>query len=199
MRATRFIYLAAGLLVLAGCWQKSVYPFYTSRDLAPDGNLVGTWEEAKESDDKQRWVFKQADAQSYGLEIVDSKENKRPYLAHLFKFEGQRFLDVVPPPDRQVSAIPAHHLFRLSEVSSTLKIAPLNPEWIAEYLKTSPTALQHIKTPDPEHPEDREKDEFILTADTQALQSFLRKHLDEEKLFVEPDTFNKVGEKAAAK
>lgn len=199
MKMITLMFVAAGTLLLTGCWQKSVQPFYTSRDIAPDEKLIGAWENSESSqDDRQRWLFKQASPQNYTLDLSDSKGNKQQYVAYLFKFEGRRFLDIVTQ-ERSLSTIPAHHLFRISELSGTMKIAPLNTGWVGDYLKENPQALQHIKVSDPEHADDREKDEIILTADTTALQSFLRKHLDEEKLFADADTLTKVPEKAAVK
>ncbi len=191
--------VTAGALLLSGCWQKSVQPFYTSRELAPDEKLIGQWENLEASpEDRQHWLFKQAGPENYTLQLSDSKGNKQSHVAHLFKFEGQRFLDILTQ-ERGISVIPAHHLFRVSELGSTMKIAPLSTEWIHDYLKESPKALQHVKITDPEHPDDREKDEFVLTADTAALQTFIKTHLDEAKLFVDPDTLTKVTEKASAK
>ena len=37
---------------------------------------------------------------------------------------------------------------------------------------------------DPEHRDDRDKDEIVLTADTKALQKFVREHLNDEDFFV---------------
>lgn len=199
MKMRTFLSVATGALLLTGCWQKSVQPFYTSRDIAPDEKLIGKWENLEASpEDRQHWLFKQASPENYALEISDSKGNKQNYLAHLFKFESQQFLNIVTQ-DRGISTIPAHHLFRISELGSTMKIAPLNTGWIRDYLKESPKALQHVKIADPEHPDDRDQDDFVLIADTVALQSFIRTHLDEDKLFADSDTLTKVTKKDAAK
>jgi hypothetical protein len=191
MKTTTLFGLALVALLTGGCWQKSLHPFYTTQDLASDEKLVGTWKDVdQEEDKKNRWIFTTA-GKGYDLDIRDEEDKSYRYTAHLFKFEQQRFLDFVPR-DRQVSGIPAHHLFRIDELGSTLKMSPLNPEFIAEWLKKNPAALQHMRVPDPDNPDDRDKDEYILLADTKALQKFVREQLKEPKLFADPTTLKRV-------
>jgi hypothetical protein len=42
------------VVLLTGCWQKSVYPFYKDKDVYFDEKLLGTWREDK-SDDPASW------------------------------------------------------------------------------------------------------------------------------------------------
>lgn len=181
--------------LLAGCWQKSLNPFYTAADLAFDSKLAGSWKEKKESSDGkeekgQDWTFTAGPDKGYKLEIEDGDETHR-YDAHLFKLDGHRLLDIVPT-ERTVSTIPAHNLFRVIEIGPTLQLAALNPDWVHKWLRKNPGALAHVAVVDPEHRDDREKDELVLTAETKALQKFLREHWSDADLFTGPVVFKAV-------
>lgn len=179
-------------LLLAGCWQKSVNPFYTAKDLVAEPKLSGTWKEQKQNahENKMIWTFNDATSLRHDLTIRDDKD-KHTYDAHVFRLDGARYLDLLPSRPREVSQMPVHHLFKLEEVGETLKIAPLNIEWVQTWLRKNPGALAHTAVVDPENRDDREQDELVLTADTKALQSFLRKHAKEEKFWGKTVTFGR--------
>ena len=196
----------SGLLLsaclLAGCWQKSLNPFYATADLAFDAKLAGSWKEKKESanesDEKgMLWTFTTGPEKGYKLEIQDGDE-KHPYVAYLFKLDGHRMLDLMPA-ERAVSTIPAHNLFRVMELGPELRLTMLNPDWVHKWLRKNPTSLAHIAIVDPENRDDREKDELVLTADTKALQKFLREHWDDADLFTGPVSFKRMSDGAAEK
>lgn len=179
-------------LLFAGCWQKSVNPFYTAKDLVSEPKLGGTWTERKANADEKKmvWTFNDATPLRFDLTIRDDDE-KHTYEAHVLRLDGARYLDLLAARPREVSTLPVHHLFKLEEVGETLKIAPLNIEWVQEWLRKNPTALAHAAIVDPEHRDDREQDELVLTADTKALQSFLRTHAKEEKFWGKTVTFGR--------
>src|SRR5215210_6049890 len=100
--------LLLAALLLAGCWQKSLNPFYTATDLIFDAKLAGSWKEYKGENNEggNIWKFSDADAatKTYKLEIADGDE-KQTYDARLFQLDGQRLLDIVSR-ERGVSTIP---------------------------------------------------------------------------------------------
>jgi hypothetical protein len=176
-------------MLMAGCWQKSVHPFYTTKDLVAEPKLSGTWKEQKDGDEdnKMMWTFNDATALRFDLTIRKGDE-KQEYDAHVFRLEGARFLDIMSR-NREASTLPMHHLFKLEEAGATLKIRALNTEWVQTWLRKNSNVLAHMTIVDPEHRDDREQDELVLTADTKALQSFLRMHLKDEEFFAKPMTF----------
>jgi len=169
-------------VLLAGCWQKSVQPFYTAGDVIAEPKLAGKWTEQKESDDRMTWTFTDAGDKRWNV-LVQSKDEKYEFEGRVFKMGNDRFLDLVGKVSG-VSTIPAHHLFRIVELGSELKMTGLNTDWVKKWLKKNPSSLAHIVAPDPEHRDDRDSDEYILTADTKALQKFVREHLNDEDFFV---------------
>ena len=188
---TKLIALAvvAAALMLTGCWQKSVSPFYTAKDLVSGPKLAGTWREAKDSndssdDDRMTWTFTNAGEKRFDLGLQDKNE-KHGFEAHLFTLGEDRFLDL-ESKTRAVSTVPAHHLFKVIELTPDLKLSALSIDWVQKWLRNHPGALAHIAVADPEHRDNRDKDELVLTADTKALQKFVREHLNDEGFFDEP-------------
>jgi hypothetical protein len=184
--------LLLATLLLAGCWQKSVHPFYTPKDLITEPKLGGTWTEQKKNPDekKMQWTFNDATPLRFDLVIRDGEE-KHPYDAHVFRLDGARYLDLQTAGPREVSKMPVHHLFKIEEVGETLKLTPLDINWVQKWLRKNPNALAHVAIVDPEHRDDREQDELVLTADTKALQSFLRTHSKDEDFWGETVTFKR--------
>jgi hypothetical protein len=171
--------------LLAGCWQKSVNPFYTAKDLIAEPKLAGTWTEGKEPDgNRTTWSFTDAGEKRFDLAIQDKNE-KHEFDARLFKIGDERFLDL-EAKGRGLSTIPAHHLFCVLAIEPELKLAMLNTDWVQKWLRNHPGALAHIAVVDPEHRDDRDKDELVLTADTKALQNFVHEHWKDEDFFTEP-------------
>jgi hypothetical protein len=157
-------------------------------DLTTDPALAGVWQEppdANDPNDKDRplWEFVPADGKRFDL-VIRNSEERHAYDAFVFKLGADRYLDLAST-ERPPSGIPAHHLFKVISVSPNLQLAALNPDWVRKHLQQK-ASLAHIMVPNPEHRDDRDQDELVLTADTSALQRFIREHKDEEKFFVEP-------------
>jgi hypothetical protein len=141
-------------LLGAGCWQKSLNPFYIAQDLAFDPKLVGSWDEQKEDPNEKgdTWIFTKSGEKQYELEMVDADKNARHYDARLFTLDQHRLLDLMSR-ERSISSIPAHHLLAVDQADGSLKLRLLSREWIAEWLKEHPDALRHITVHDPEKPD----------------------------------------------
>jgi hypothetical protein len=168
-------------VLLAGCWQKSVHPFYTASDVIAEPKLAGKWTEDKDSEDKMVWTFTPAGEKRFNV-TAQNKDEKYEFEGHVFRLGNDRFLDLEGKA-RGVSTIPAHHLFRIVELGNELKLRGLNTDWVEKFLKTNSNALAHIRVSDPEHRDDRNKDELVITADTKALQKLVREHMNEEDFF----------------
>jgi hypothetical protein len=170
--------LVAVSVVLSGCLVTSVCPFYTDKDLTFDKALVGSWTNAKEAG--EQWKFEKHGENAYQVTYTSNDKKTSNIQAHLFKIGAQTFLDflgqdirddVQPPP------IPAHMLLRVDQLSPSVKLTPLDYEWLTKWLDRNPKDLRHhiIRTGD--NPDDTR---LVLTADTAELQQFIVKHLKTE-------------------
>lgn len=173
--------LAALSMLLAGCWQKSLHPFYHEKDLAYDAGLEGIWKDNPDQEKTATWTFSAAGDKKYKLNIVDGDLNA-DFEARLFVLEGEKYLDLYSVK-RSLSEIPVHHLLRIEREGDSFSAKILNLEWVQQWVRENPSKLSHLRVPDPEHPDDRDKDEIVLAATTEQLQKFILEHRQKEKFF----------------
>ena len=173
MKMRYLVSLAGCALVLTGCLVTSVYPFYTARDVVFDPALAGSW--TNSTDERERWEFAAVKTNNYTLTYV-AKDSTNVMQATLFKLNDNLFLDlftsemndeVQPPP------IPSHFLFRVMQMKPTLKMAPMDYEWLGKLLTDNPAALRHHVVRGGKESND---ERLVLTADTAELQKFIVKH-----------------------
>ena len=191
---TRLIALAglAAAIFLTGCWQKSVYPFFKDKDVFFEEKLIGSWREAdKQGDEGTTWTFEKGEsANAYKVHIAD-KETKLDSDGRLFKLGETKFLDL-HSRNRGVIDMPAHALFRVKELGDTFKLQMLSPGWFKNQLQLHPKEIENIFVSDPEHPDDVDKGEFVLTAPTDEVQKYLLAHINDEGFWEEPGELKKV-------
>jgi len=194
-RETKSIVLAAlAIAVLfTGCWQKSVYPFYKDKEVFFEEKLIGTWREAdKTADEGATWVFEKAEAPNVFKVKITAKDTQ-PFDCdgRLFKLGETKFLDM-HSRNRGIVDMPAHALFRVRELGETFKFQMLSPGWFKSRMQLHPKEIPNVFTSDPEHPDDVDKGEFVLTADTDRLQKYVLEHLNDEGFWEEPGELKKV-------
>lgn len=166
----------AVLVVLAGC-VPSLHPLYTDGDLVFDPALVGEW---SEKHSKEKWIFTKSGEKEYRLVYIDDEGKEGKFIVHLVKAEGRQFLDLFPEdPDLKENdfykchLLPIHTFMRIEQIEPTLRMVPLNPDWIKKFLQDHPDAIQHEKV----------DDGILLTAKPKELQAFLIKHEKTEDAF----------------
>jgi hypothetical protein len=177
MKKQLFAMAAASAAILTGCVLTSVHPFYTSNDVVFEPSLVGQWTNGQQAN--ERWTFEKEGQNSYLLTYVVGDDTS-VVQAHLFKLSGQMFMDIAgqeqewktqPPPT------PSHLLLRVTQLSPTVQMVPLNHDWLKALLEKDPRVLHHelIKGPKPED------SRVVLTGETAELQAFLRKNLKNDE------------------
>lgn len=158
---------------MTGCLVTSVHPYYTSKDIFFQPTLLGQWTNTTEA--KERWTFEKLGQHSYKLVYV-SGGNPATLEVQLFRLGGETFLDlaslekqcdVAPPP------VPSHLLLRVLALSPSVRLAPLNNDWLKGLLEREPKTLPHILVG-----EKSDDMRVVLTADTAELQQFVLKNLN---------------------
>ena len=172
--------LAAAALLLTGCWQKSLYPFYKDKDVIFDESLLGDWTEvAKDKEKPAKWTFTKGELPNVSRLHIEDGDSRLELDARLFKIGENRYFDFYSR-GRSVNEIPAHHLLRVNELGTALKMQILDMGWVKKWVSEHPNALPSVRTPDPENPTDEDKVEFVLAADTERLQKWVLEHQNEE-------------------
>jgi hypothetical protein len=175
-----FFYLLAG--ILTGC-VPSLHPLYTNKDLVFEEKLLGTW--SNDSDHKQIFEFARAgndpNGREYTMVYTDGGGKKGEFRAKLGKLNGTMFLDLFPGKlECQTSEfynlhfLPAHTFMKIEQIEPVLKMATMKSDKMEEMLKDDPNLIKF---------EDLEEREFVLTASTEELQEFMKKHANDEDLF----------------
>ena len=188
--------LGAALTLLSAC-VPSVNPFYSSGDTLCDPRLLGEWREKGKADGTPTWFFETGEDKSYKLTVTEDKGKQGVFNAHLFKLQGELFLDILPSdckfdPEQAdlvgFALFPGHLLLRVSRVEPSLMLAFCDYDWVDHHLEENPAALAHH----------REGKRLLLTAGTPDLRRFVLAHLREGELFKPADEFVRTADSAVA-
>ncbi len=177
MKVLPIVVLSATALVLGGCVVTSVYPFYFEKDVAFEPALVGDWKKASKPD--EHWKFEQAGGNGYRI-TSESQGHITLFQGHVFKLHGQTFLDLTSgdwTDAIQPEPVPSHFLAHVMQLTPTIKLLPMNYDWLKELVAKDPKAIRHVVVRNGEKPENYR---IVLTADTAELQRFIVKHLGTE-------------------
>ena len=174
------------LLGIAGCIP-SLFPIYNEHDAVVRDQILGRW---TSDDQSQTWTFTKGDKHAYQLQFVEKEGRQASFVARLTEINEVLFMDLYPrrsgepkPGLYNLHVISAHTFYRLELDQDSLSLAFLDPRWLKKYHNEHPGQLSHT----------RHDESVLLTADTQELRRFVRKHLDTDGAFTKPFTLKKAG------
>ena len=178
--------IIAFIAALIGGCVPSWNALFTEKDLIFDAKLVGTFD----GDDGETWEFAKDGDKKYKLTYTD-KEGKATFDAHLLKIQDRQFLDVQLDEKgyeglklnalAKMTMVPARIFLRVDEIGGSLKMAAVNPDWLAKHLEKNPKAIAHLQR----------SEMLFFTAETKDLQAFVIKHVEGEALFGGPFTLKR--------
>jgi hypothetical protein len=154
---------------------------------------LASWREPdKSADEGTTWVFDKSETPKvYKIKITAKDTQPFECDGRLFKLGESKFLDL-HSRNRGIVDMPAHALFRVLEIGESFKLQALTPGWFKDRMQVHPKEIANIFVADPEHPDDVDKGEFVLTANTEALQKYLLEHLKDEGFWEEPGELKKL-------
>lgn len=188
--------------LLGGCVPiVSLHPLFTSEDLVFDEKLIGTWVEDA-NDPNDAWRFTRLDEASagwatdriadeidkvYRLDITDDGAHRGSLVACLVKLGDQRFLDVFADklpsgqddiektklPFNAFFLLPTHTFIKVEVIADKLTLRLTDDEGFKALLEAHPNAVKSEMCDDTP----------VLTASTKALQAFVTKYANDERLF----------------
>lgn len=166
------------LLSLSAC-VPSLHELYTEKDVVFEAKLLGEWLDTQPNS-KSTLVFTKEGDNGYKVVSAEPSE-KSSLIAHLVKLGDKLFLDVNGDPslDCNTSALSVHMFFYVSQISPTLRICAVDPNWLKGFVEKNPATIKH---------EIVDKD-VVLTASTKELQSFLLRHLNTKGAFTDPNEY----------
>ncbi len=176
------------VVFLAACIP-SVNPLYTNDTTVFRDELLGAWKEKPDSEDS--WIFTRKDDNVYTL-VIQEKDGPSTFEARLVKLGEHLFLDLFPTEEPlkdtrlggmyRVALIPGHLILKV-KLGKTLEIQMLHPDRFTEFLGENPKALA-FGLPEKERP--------VITASTEDLQKFFKKHAETARLWGDPGVLQKI-------
>lgn len=169
---SRLALLAAAVLLNTGCWVYSLHPLVEPKDSLSEPTLTGTWE--REGEDKGTLTITPADP-GYQVEYLDKKDGKTSKLrGALIQLGPNRFLDLDPhdnaleglPEPVKAHLLPAHSFWKVTLSGDTLRLTPINAEWMEKGVKAKRLVIAHEMI-------DRE---VVLRAATPELRRFVQRY-----------------------
>ena len=179
MRMAKML-IAIGLLaLLAGCEPTlSLHPLYTGKDLVFQTELLGSWVGGGDGD-KTTITFQKSGENAYELFFMGEGTAGKHFEARLAQVGRYLFLDVSPKEldtkddFYKMHLIPVHTFYRVRVEGDLLQINYLDDDWVKKLTAARATDIsQEILD-----------GEVVLTAPTEALQSFVLMHAEDEEAF----------------
>lgn len=209
MKAKQILFYSLAAL-LGGCVPVlSLQPLFTRQTLVFDEQLLGTWvDDANEPD--LSWQFaplEPAEAERlpneleglaekvYRLKLRDNEDRQGAFLAVLVNLDGKLFLDVLvdrfPSGQEDIEEmalfynafffVRAHTFIRVDAIGGQLKLRLTNDDAFQKLIEAEPNAISSVSV----------DERIVLTAATPALQAFVTKYADDERVFADEVTLER--------
>jgi hypothetical protein len=178
-------------LMMSGCLVSSLHPFYKMKDKIFDEALIGNWLDT----DSAVWIIqpnKTTDAfmaperidSTYSIKYYEDKDALSYLQATLFVLNGQKYVDFYPDPDEEhcdsemtsIHHIPVHTLARMQFNKDTMMFFWFGEEWLNELFENNRVRIDHETISI-----DSDYHSNILTAETDDLQKFILKYMNDKK------------------
>jgi hypothetical protein len=193
MNKLKFLFLIIITLVLVGCPARTFYPLFAEKDLAFNPALVGTW-----TIEGDTYTFQKSGEKSYELTHFqnDHPTDTAVFKAHLGKLGKYWFLDLFPErhalETHLKNGVYTHHLVPVHSISrvwfegDSMRIATLEADWLRKMIQNKKLKIPYIPN------KEADDDQFLVTASSKELQSFVTKYADNKEAFPEPGVFHKL-------
>ncbi len=212
IRHTSFILVL--ILLISGCYLKSVHPLVPTNQAVLLTGLEGRWET-----ESQRWTFindprnvPNLDLSAFDIDdfTVDEEEgiteklylvlyedlenesiDSSIFIGAVGEFNGAYFLDlsvfdIAPSSNlKQSHYFPVHTFSKLHVVDDSLNIEFFKDSWIEELIENNRIRITHEK----------ENGEILVTASTSELQKFVTKYAHDKRAFDDPKVLKRADEK----
>lgn len=207
MKRSAIFVVVMACLTLSGCLVASLHPFYKKSDRIYDKSLEGKWIDS----DSSIWVFEphmisqgfmepERPDSSYRVMYYEDGNDLSFLQATLFVLNGQKYIDFFPELDAEnfssdmtsMHFIPVHTLCRIRLEKDCLMLFWFGEEWLNDLFDSNRIRIDHEKIRASSVSESN-----ILTAETEDLQKFIEKYMNDEETNRQIDdafAFNKEAE-----
>jgi hypothetical protein len=191
MKTRNVILVGILAILLSSCLVKSLHPFFKESDVLYKPELLGTFLD----EDSATWKIKQhvfskgfmkgdTSDHSYLVEMIDEDGVQSNFNVHLFKLNGDHYLDFFPVDNDRFDdlagyhMVPVHSLARIDIVSDDeLVITWFDEDWLGKLFEENRVKISHEVIQVGDY---KETKEYVLTASTAELQKFIVKYGQQE-------------------
>lgn len=183
------VFLAA--LMMSGCLVSSIHPFYFNKDKVYDPSLVGSWIDS----DSCIWIIeknmtpeglfsdKERSDSTYFIRYYEKSDACSYLQGTLFELNEERYVDFFPEPDAdhfdtdmtQFHYVPVHTLARIRFDRDTMMLFWFGEEWLNKLFENNRIRIDHEKVTFSSAYQSN-----VLTAETEDLQKFILKYMNDE-------------------
>lgn len=178
-------------ITLSGCLVSSIHPFFKPGDKIFNPSLNGNWVD----EDSCIWVIEPRittkgfmgesyQDSTYAITYYEDDGAIASLQGTLFELNGQHYVDFFPEPDKQHTSsemaslhhVPVHTLARIHFSDDEVMLFWFGEEWLNKLFDENRIRIDHEKVTFTSHYESN-----ILTAETEDLQKFIMKYMNDEK------------------
>ncbi|MBN1972730.1 MAG: hypothetical protein JW787_03770 [Sedimentisphaerales bacterium] len=193
-------YVIAG--ILGGCIPvMTLNPFYDDSNIVFEEKLLGSWVDDTNEPDTTWNFFRGEDDpnNSYKLILTDNEGKKGIFTAHLVKLDNKLFFDLYPSemPTEDPNKVdweynglfflPVHTFIKIDNIDSQLILRTTLQSKMKELFEEHPNAIEYKEI----------EDRLIITSSTKELQAFVLKYLEDERLFSDKITLDRMTNKTS--
>ena len=224
MKTKTILSIIAIPVLLGSCLVNSLHPFYNKEDVYFDENILGTWldqDSAKWYIEKMYVSYGEGSQKKeyktngytvrYNPRYKMNKNREEPYTeiftdfdVFLFKINNQLYADFTPTmfPTFETMGnnfsklhnIRTHTLAKVIKNDNSFELIWFNGLWLAELIDNNRIKISHEFIPFSEPYSQYYKGQYVLTAKTSELQSFIKKYGNDPNAFVRKKEHLKDGE-----
>jgi hypothetical protein len=201
MKTKNLILISLVMLLVPGCFVKSLHPFYKEHEVIFKKELLGTWT----GNDSSTWKIEQSQKLSgvfnadksdkaYLITYTD-KKGTAVFIVRLFQLEKRLFLDFYPDEVESTNElmashlVPTHTVARVDLSDGRMVIRWYNEEWLIGLFRQNKIRIAHEKIPFESGKADDDNFQVVLTASTEELQKFMLKYSEDPNAFKNDYTF----------
>jgi len=191
MKRTKLMVIILSLATMSGCLVSSLHPFYKEKDKIYEEKLEGNWID----EDSSIWTIepnilsagfmsgKENHDSSYVITYFEEESASSILKGTLFKLNDVAYVDFIPDPNEEHCMsdmttwhhVPVHTLARVQYCRDSIMLWWYGDEWLNELFEQNRIRIKH------EEVEAFEYDRHLLTADTDELQKFIKKYINDPR------------------
>jgi hypothetical protein len=190
-------------LIVSSCVLSSLFPLYNEKDLMINDIIIGKWKIGDENDSMQYWFIEKVDTtdnnggflgqsgtwseyktgKTYRL-VAQQDSIEQDFALHLLELNGVQYIDLYPvnfevsPDFLAWHMVPTHIFGKIEIYQNQLIIRFFDQNFFVKLIEQNKIRISHVDM----------NGRQLITAQTDEIQKFAKKYVDQSQAFQKPDT-----------